>query len=119
MECGEVITRDNVSPNFSPGCFLLQSTYVEGPAAPGNFEFLLIGNEGYVQHFYRDNAGADLPVHFTNQFTKNAIGGGTVIQSSFGMEGGPGNFEAVFIEEPGIWYTIGEIIRTTMSGFGS
>lgn len=86
---------------------LLQSTYVDKPDEPGNFELVVFHRSqesgeaaGTLTHWWRDNATKGNPWQKTVDITDKAIGPGSIIQSGYGMQGEPGDFEVIVVEEP-------------------
>lgn len=100
--------RDNTAPGFpwhktaavsaaatGPGC-LIQSTF-GAPGNPGNFEALVLEGNNLV-HYWRDNSTLGFPWNKSVVVSSSAIGPASLIQSTFGAPGNPGNFEALVLE---------------------
>ena len=75
---------------------LIQSSY--GLAGrPGNFEALVL-EENNLVHYWRDNSTDGTPWKSDAVVSRRATGAATMIQSSYGAAGKPGNFDALVLE---------------------
>jgi hypothetical protein len=87
---------------------LIQANAVVGASAPGNFEALLVQDNGqsrYVARFSRNNANPALPWRKLETVHSEAIGPACLIQSDFAdSPGSAGNFEALVLERYGLFY---------------
>jgi hypothetical protein len=90
---GPVIS--NHARSNGPGT-LIQGTYIGKPGSPANFE-LVVHEGSNLVHYWRDNSNGNVwkkgPVISTT-----ADGPASLIQSSYGTPGHPGNLEVIVVE---------------------
>ncbi|GEM_PF-435918 len=88
---GQVVTTAATGPGS-----IIQSSFDAG-SRPGNFEAVAPEGNNLV-HYFHDNSDARLPWQRGQVVTTAATGPGSIIQSSFGADSHPGNFEVVVLE---------------------
>ena len=82
-----------------PAC-LIQSTFKGSPAAPGNFEALVLESTNLV-HYWRDNSDPAIPWHRGAVVTTTATGPASFIESTYQLDPSVGgrNFEALVLND--------------------
>ena len=77
---------------------LIRSTFGQG-----NFEAVIqIGGE--LWHYFHDNSNVDLPWTRGQRIADGVTGPASIIQSSFGADAHPGNFEVVVLKGNELWH---------------